>query len=515
MSDNVETIPARLRAVSAARVGAPALVNGKETWSWVRLQAEIGRIAATLRHVETKPQDKIAVIGGNANIHAAAILAILEVGGCVVPLSTFLTAEAAATILKDAGVTTVLSTTAYASLIDSVVEQGRAVGFAKIILESKRAGWTSLKSDMGGVSAVDPVDVDPDWDAFIVYSSGTTGLPKGVVHQHGLRGMQTQAFADIGFETDMKTLLSTPLASNWTLTGLLTALWSGGTAILVRKFDTYEYLRLCEFHRPGFAFLVPTQIERLLRSGLLEMHELGTSTVKLSAGSPLSSDDKVAFHAAWPGGLVEIYGMTEGSVTTSIDVAARPDKTGSVGLPSPGIELRIIDEDGAELPVGDVGEIVGRSPYMMKAYHARPDATAALEWRAADGTLFQRTGDLGYLDEDGFLYISGRSKDMIIRGGLNVYPVDIEDVARRHDDVEDVAVIGVPDDRWGEVPLAILCVRAAEVEAEDIVTWVNARVAKPQSLVGAVIVDSLPRGSLDKVLKKELRETYRDWTPRR
>ena len=212
----------------------------------------------------------------------------------------------------------------------------------------------------------------------------------------------------------------------------------------------------------------------------------------------------------WPGALVDLYGLTEGGGTCVLMAHEHPDKLHTVGRPVAGHDVRIIDEQGNELPAGQTGEIVGHSPIMMSGYHKLPGPTRAAEWRDASGKRYIRTGDVGRFDADGFLVLLDRKKDMIISGGFNVYPSDIEAVLARHADVAEASVVGVPSERWGETPVAFVVLRAgAARDANALVAWVNARVGKTQRVAAVELVDALPRSGVGKVLKRELRDAYR------
>ena len=211
----------------------------------------------------------------------------------------------------------------------------------------------------------------------------------------------------------------------------------------------------------------------------------------------------------WPGGLVEYFGMTEGGGTFILAAHEHPDKLHTVGRPAPGHDIRLIDEDGKEVPAGQIGEVVGHSPAMMNGYHNQPGKTADAEWRDETGKRFIRTGDVGRYDEDGFLTLMDRKKDMIISGGFNIYPSDMEAVITQHEQVAEAAVVGVPSDRWGETPIALVVVKpGATVTAPELKTWVNERVGKTQRMAALEFLPSLPRSAIGKVLKRELRDQF-------
>ena len=228
----------------------------------------------------------------------------------------------------------------------------------------------------------------------------------------------------------------------------------------------------------------------------------------MCCGSPLPPEVKRDAQAALGCALIELYGLTEGIVTT----LAPEDfhrKLASVGKPIPGQQLKLIDDAGREVAPGACGEIVGFGRLVMNGYHGRPDATLDATWTDPEGRRWLRTGDVGRLDDEGFLYIVDRKKDMILSGAQNVYPADIEHVMRGHPDVSDVAVIGVPSAKWGETPYAVVVPRAgAALDPRGLTEWTNARVGKQQRIAGAALRASLPRNPNGKVLKRELRVEY-------
>jgi long-chain acyl-CoA synthetase len=239
--------------------------------------------------------------------------------------------------------------------------------------------------------------------------------------------------------------------------------------------------------------------------------------MKLCTSAPFSAALKADILKRWPGGLVEYYGLTEGGGTSILQAHLHPAKLHTVGQPAEGHDIRLITEDGVEIartPGGasaDSGEVVGRSPGMMTGYHKQPALTAAAEWFDAQGQRYIRTGDVGRFDEDGFLILHDRRKDMIISGGFNIYPSDLEAVLRAHASVADVAVVGVPSAEWGETPVAFCVLReGAAMDAEALRQWANAQVGKTQRLSALRLLAELPRSAIGKVLKRELRLAWGD-----
>jgi acyl-CoA synthetase (AMP-forming)/AMP-acid ligase II len=250
--------------------------------------------------------------------------------------------------------------------------------------------------------------------------------------------------------------------------------------------------------------LVPAQIVAILHDPSFSATALQSLEMLCTAGAPLHETHKVALNAQLPGRFYELYGCTEGfgTILDKHDYMAKP---GSVGSPAPFYEMRILNEQGEELPAHEVGEIVGRSPITMPGYYKRPDLTAET---IVDGWL--HTGDLGYMDEAGFLYLVDRKKDMIISGGVNVYPKDIEEIVVQHPSVREAAVFGIPSEQWGETPLAaVILTQANGVTTDGLRRWVNQRVAaRYQQLHDVVIMDEFPRSVIGKTLKRVLREPY-------
>jgi Acyl-CoA synthetases (AMP-forming)/AMP-acid ligases II len=220
--------------------------------------------------------------------------------------------------------------------------------------------------------------------------------------------------------------------------------------------------------------LVPVQYQRIMALPQFGRFDLSSFRAKFSTSAPFAAALKADVVARWPGGLFEYYGMTEGGGTCLLVAHEFPDKLHTVGRPAPGVDLRLIDEDGREVAAGEVGEVVGRSSAMMTGYHGQPALTANAEWFDAEGNRFIRTGDVGRFDADGFLVLLDRKKDLVISGGFNVYPSDLEAVLVQHPAVAEAAVVGVPSTRWGETPVAFVVARpGTKLEAEALREWAN------------------------------------------
>jgi long-chain acyl-CoA synthetase len=257
---------------------------------------------------------------------------------------------------------------------------------------------------------------------------------------------------------------------------------------------------------------VPVQYQRLMAWPDFDQHDLSSFQFKACTSAPFRAELKAEVLRRWPGGLTEYYGMTEGGGSCILYCHLVPNKLHTVGQPAEGHDVRLIDEHERELPrrPDAIGEVVGRSAAMMTEYHNQPAKSREAEWHDASGRRFIRTGDVGRFDEDGFLILMDRRKDMVISGGFNIYPSDLEAELRQHPAVADVAVVGVPSAEWGETPVAFVVRRGGHSEtADSIKRWANDRVGKTQRLADLRFIDELPRSAIGKVLKRELRDGYR------
>jgi acyl-CoA synthetase (AMP-forming)/AMP-acid ligase II len=302
------------------------------------------------------------------------------------------------------------------------------------------------------------------------------------------------------------------------------------------RFDAARWLQRAQHERITHTMLVPVQYRRLLEHAAFDGHDLSSLQMKFCTSAPFSADLKREVLRRMPGGLVEFYGMTEGGGTCILEAHRHPDKLHTVGKPSAGHDIRLIDEEGrqawprvngndhgAHMEIATkasdataaatatvTGEVVGRSPAMMNGYHGQPHKTREAEWYDDQGQRFIRTGDVGRFDEDGFLILFDRRKDMVISGGFNLYPSDLEALLTQHPAVAEAAVVGVASARWGETPVAWVVRRQSDSSPSEstLLEWFNARCGKTQRLAGLVFIDELPRSAIGKVLKRELRERW-------
>jgi len=485
----------------------PAIVDADgASIDYGAVDALMDRVAASLQRDGVAPGQAIAVCARNSTAYAALFLGALRAGVVVAPLASSVTAESFRSMVADAQARLLFVDASAAALLAG---SGGASTPALVALDDQGPGtpFDDWLAPAGSTPA--PVEIRPEMPFNIIYSSGTTGTPKGIVQPHGMRWTHVMRGSVFGYGNDVVTLLATPLYSNTTLVVFFPTIAFGGTVVLMDKFDVDRYLAFAERHRATHTMLVPVQYQRLMASPRFGEHDLSSFRMKFCTSAPFAAALKADVLARWPGGLVEFYGMTEGGGTCILAAHEHPDKLHTVGQPAEGHDIRLIDEHGRELPKGATGEVVGHSAGMMAGYHGQPEKTADAEWFDATGKRFIRTGDVGRFDDDGFLALVDRRKDMIISGGFNLYPSDLEAVLRRHPAVADAAVAGVPSERWGETPAAWVVVReGATVAAEELRVWANERLGKTQRIAHLALVDELPRSAIGKVLKRELRDRF-------
>ncbi len=486
--------PAAISAHAIDRPDHPAVICGDTRINWRDFARRADGLAATLAKLGTRPGDVVASVAASSVDYAVLWAAVLRLRATIAPLAPSSTPDQIAAMIADSGARLVFTdATARADF-------GAVFGGVAVVDLERLHAFIDSSAELPPLAPL-----DPDAAFNIIYSSGTTGTPKGIVQSAAMRSLHITGAKALGYSGDSVTLLSTPLYSNTTLVSFLPTLAWGGTAVLQPKFHSGDWLKLAQQHAATHTMLVPVQYRRLLADPGFDDYTLSFQ-MKFCTSAPFPAELKAEVLRRMPGGLVEFFGMTEGGVSFVFPAHLHPDKLPTVGRASEGHAVRIIDEDGHDVPPGTPGEIVGQSPATMNGYKNRPDLTAKAFWTAPDGSQWLRTGDIGRLDADGFLTLMDRAKDMIISGGFNIYPSDIEAVLLALPGVVEAAVVGVASDRWGETPVAFVVAPGGDADA--LRTDANARVGKTQRLAALVLVEELPRSHIGKVLKRELRDTF-------
>lgn len=488
--------------------------SGGACLTYAELDAAADRVAHWLIGLGLQPGEAVALLLENHLRSFELWWGARRAGLYYVPVSVHLAPREAAHILRDSGATVLVTSRAQGSLASAAVAELDAPQVPhRLMLDGVLPGFGSYEDAVAGVNADAPLPVRPEGREFM-YSSGTTGLPKGIrramtppERRGQLPALETTLRDTFRFDASVVYLQPSPL---YHATGRFTirTLERGGTVVLMEKFDAREALRLIEEHRVTHAHWVPTMFVRLLDLPEAERRGRDCSSLRcaIHAAAPCAPDVKQAMIDWWGPVVEEYYGGSENVGVTHVDTAGWLAHRGTVGRAIYG-EAHILDEEsGRELPPGETGAIwfAGSAGF---EYHNDPEKTR----RAVNARGWGTYGDFGHLDADGYLYISDRRTDLIISGGVNVYPKEIEDVLVQHPAVRDVAVIGVPDREFGQRVVAVVELRdpggASPALADELVAWARARLSHVKA-PRRVVFDALPRSETGKLLKRVLRDRH-------
>ncbi|MBM7648676.1 acyl-CoA synthetase (AMP-forming)/AMP-acid ligase II [Bacillus ectoiniformans] len=485
-----------------------AVIHGDERLTYRQFNERVNQVAHSLLQFGFQKGDRLAMLLPNSLEMLELFWATAKIGVVIVPLNPMVKGKDNVHQLNDCRPKMLVFHQSYEKEIEEIKNQVTYIEHFVVTGQSEADDSSYHNMKENSRSEEPNVTVTEDDVVNIMYSSGTTGLPKGIVHTHKTRVMYAFLWGmEYGVTAESVVLSSGSLVFNGSLAFMYPTICAGATYILESKFNKENVMGLIETEQVTHTMMVPTQIITILDLPAYEPKRLSSLKVLLTLGAPLPISRKEQICEQLPGILFELYGLTEGFLTT-----LRPDyvlkKPGSVGPPMIFNECKIVDGELNEVQTGEVGEIVGRGPTLMAGYLNKPEET--LHTMIDDKWI--KTGDLGYVDEDGYVYLVDRKKDMIISGGVNIYPRDIEEVASAHPSVSQVAVVGAPDEKWGEIPVAHIELKPGErVDENELMAWVNERVpAKYQRLKALYIVDELPKNASGKILKRKLRDQYKE-----
>ena len=492
---------------------AVSLVLGERTLTWAQLLSRSAQVAQGLKRAGVKAQDRVAFLDKNGIEHFEVFYGCALLNAVSVDVNWRLAAPEVSFIVNDSQAEVLIVGQEFVPVLDAIV--GELARVKTIIVIGGHSSHDDYERWVNAQTATDPKAPTKSSDvAFQLYSSGTTGRPKGVMLTNDNYFALLPAAQKIWLMSEKTVnLVAMPLfhigGGGWATA----AQYCGASSIIMRDVNPAEMLTWIEKYRITHAFMVPVLLQFALAMPNITTEDFSSLELIVYGASPISEAVLEGAIKAFKCPFMQVYGLTE---TTGVVTVLGPEdhdlssankgRLRSCGKPFTGIELRIVDSDtGKDMPIGEVGEIWIRSRQVMKGYWNMPEETAK---SIVKGRWF-RSGDAGYFDKDGYVYIFYRVKDMIVSGGENVYPAEVENALMAHPAIADVAVIGVPDEKWGEVPMALVVRKPdTQVTESEILTFARERLAGFKTPKSVGWVDALPRNPSGKILKKDLREPY-------
>jgi len=492
-----------------------------QRYSFEQINERSNRLANALADIGVSQGDRVAMLQVNCNQYLEAYYAVSKLGAIFVPLNFRAKGDELAYMLTDSEAVAMFVGSRYAGMVKEMRPQLTTLKHC-ISVDSKEEEFFSYEELVSGGSDDDVImEIDDEDVNVLMYTAGTTGQPKGVPLTHGSFSLYILENVDpVDPDVEEKNLLTVPLYHVAGMQAMLAAVYGGRTLVIMPQFEVKEWMEMVEREKANRAMLVPTMLKRVIDDPDFSKHDLSSLKVITYGAAPMPFEViKKAIELMPDVRFINAFGQTE---TASTITTLGPDDhviTGSpeekekklkrletsIGKPLADIEMAILDENGKELATGEVGEIVARGPRIMSGYWKDEDKTAKV--LSADGWL--HTGDMGYKDEEDYYYLAGRGDDMIIRGGENISPEEVENILHSYPKVEEVAVIGVPDPEWGQEPKAVVVLKKGETATQDeIIEYCRDRLSGFKRPRTVVFVDELPRNQMGKILKKDLREKY-------
>ena len=508
-------LPDLLTVYASSQPGKPAVIDdragaGVVTWTYAQLEAEANRLANTLAALGVTSGEKVIWCGPNSPQVIAVVNATRKLGAVAVPLNYRLTAAEARYIVAHSDACAAYVDAEYAHLLPAPQEE-RPGNLRQVLVYGGAAPAGMLGEELVTQAPAEPPAVAPqETSATMIYTSGTTGKPKGAYRKLSDQSTAIGLIGLIGYTTDDVYLTSGPLYHSGPLAFMSGGLMLGQTIVVQRKFEAQDWLRLVDTYRVTSTFCAPPPIRLVcaLPAEVKARYDRSPMRIMLANAAPWSQALKQAYLADFPAGsLWEIYGSTELGVNCVLQPKDQLRKPGSCGQPAPGVEIRLLGADGTEVTgtgPEHSGELYVRSTGVFNEYYKQPDS-----YDATTNGDFHTVGDIAYRDEEGYYYICDRKNDMIISGGMNVYPAEIEAALEQHPGIFDVAVFGIPSDEWGEqVHATVVLAPGAALSEADVIEYAHQHLAGYKCPRSVSFLAELPRTGSGKLLKRELRAPF-------
>jgi long-chain acyl-CoA synthetase len=484
----------------------PRLWFEEREYSSFELSDAARRVAGGLRRLGLGVGDRVLVMLPNGIEVGSVYQGTWRAGGAVTPVLFLLSAPDVARIARESEPTVAVTSPEFLPVVQQAIEGVDSVRAVVVTGDAAPEGTVAWSDLLDAEPLADPVPRSDDDLAAVLFTGGTTGASKGVMLSHGNISFDARAgveAAEVG--EDEVGLSALPLAHSFGILVAAAGLYVKGYGVLLRWFDPFAFLDAIERFRVTRTTVVPTMLQFLLQAPL-EERDLSSLRYVTSGAAALPVEVLTEWERRTGSRVTEGYGLTEATAGVCTNRPSMPWKPGSVGVPFPGVEVTARDDDGVERPAGEVGELCVRGPSVMLGYWRQPEATADV---MVDGWL--RTGDVGRVDEDGYVFVVERKKDVIIRGGLNLYPRDLEEVLQEHPAVAMAGVVGRPDPTYGEEAVAFVTLRpGGSATEDDIVAFLADRLTKPKRPREVRVVPALPLTPVGKVARRELRAMLED-----
>lgn len=499
-----------------------AIVFEDKRLTFSDLNERSNRLGNALIGLGVKKGDPVAMMQVNTNQCVEGYFAVAKTGGIYLPLNFRAKGNELTYMLNTAEATTILVGERYLELIDSIKDTVPSVK-NYISLDRPHPGMLYYEDIIGGATSDDVyTDIDDNDTTILMYTAGTTGFPKGVMLTHNsfsIYVLENVTPADP--ETNEKNILTVPLYHVAGTQAMMAAIYGGRTLVMQRQFEAEQWMELVEREKVARAMMVPTMLKQLMDHPAFSKHDLSSLKVITYGAAPMPLEIIKKAVEVFPGvGFINAFGQTETASTVTMlspedhVITGTPEerekklkRLSSIGRPMSDVQMKVIDDDGKDLPPNEVGEIVAKGPRVMAGYWKDQEKTK----KTIDKDGWVHTGDMGYRDEEGYFFLAGRNTDMIKRAGELISPEEVEAVLQGHPKVDEVAVVGVPDDEWGEVPICVCVLRKGEnCDASELMEYCRSNLASYKRPRAVVFCEELPRNPMGKVLKRNLRELYKD-----